>query len=259
MQRTGRRPDPSWPRRAGRSITKHIMSTLLAVVRPALGQVLLAGGAALSGGLVGLVPDATARWVLIGVTVTLLLTLAVSFPIRRRRARRARLRDGGREAAAMFSSSLARLVADGHDPLDEAFEVEALGLAAMRLAASLQPDRGEGGVGAELGLVAHSGDGAVRFVAVSGGAVGRPLRELGVVEESFAERLIEMAGASAWGAGHARTALVASGAETLSLYLVSSAPIAPEHADALGAMADTLRPVLAVVRRAREEAGHELR
>jgi hypothetical protein len=258
MQQTGRMPDPSWPRRAGRSISKLVLGTLLAAVRPALGQLALAAGAAISAGLAGLVPDATARWALIGVTAVLLLALAASVPARRRRARRARLRDGAREAAAMLSSSLTRLVDAGHEAWEEAFEEEVLGLAAMRLAASLQPGGGGRPIGLELGMVAVSDRGTVRAAYGSGAAVGRPLRALGVVESSAAD-LLTMVAIKAWGTGHVRTAVVAPGPEeTLVLYLVSGEPIATEHAGALVALADTLRPALAAIRRgARLEAGHE--
>ena len=249
MQHPGRTPEPSSPRRLRRSISTFVLGTLLAAVRPALGQLALAAGAAISAGLAGLVPDATLRWVLIGVTAVLLLALAASVPVRRRRARRARLRDGAREAAAMLSSSLARLVDAGHEAWEAAFEEEVLGLAALRLAASLQPDGGGRPIGVELGLVAVSGHGTVRAAYGSGAAVGRPLRALGVVESSAGD-LLRMVAIRAWGTGHVRTVVVAPGpAETLVLYLVSSEPIAAEHAGALVALADTLRPALAAIRR----------
>jgi hypothetical protein len=256
MQGAGRTSDPSWPARVGRSIANYFMNTMLGAVRPALGQVVLAAAAACFGGLAGWVPDATLRWALIGVAGVLLLTLAVSIPLRRRRTRRACLRDGAREAATMFSTSLARDLHRGPEALGAAFDDEVLGLAAMRLATSTRPDGGGRCVGLELGMIATSATGAVRWAHGSGSAVCRPLRALGTVETASAEDLLRMVAANAWGAGHVCTAVVAAGTETLTLFLVSDEPIAPEHDAALVAMADTLRPVLSVVRR---EAAHAVR
>jgi hypothetical protein len=243
-------PQRPGPKRLRLDVGKYFVNALLVAIRPTVGQALLAGTGALSAGASRFVSSAPLRYGLFALAIAMLVALALGDQRQRQRRRQRGADDSARE----LSAALSRLVAADGIELGPAFERDVLWLAALPLVASRQSRLAL--VKVEVGLAEVEG-GEVRVLAASGEEVLGQLRHRAVVcgRDGSVASLLQTVARATWGNGHVEATTVFSGPVGVELVLVSSHPIAKEHARALVEMANTLRPALAMVRR---EAGQEV-